>query len=39
LIEAGEGICAGAASITLTSDFWPASAFITWPNSFAGRSR
>jgi len=37
--EAGAGICAGAASITLTSDLAPASAFITWPNSLAGRSR
>ena len=35
-MEAGAGICAGAASITFTSDFLPASAFITWPNSLAG---
>jgi len=39
LTEAGAGICAGAGSITFTSDFRPASAFITWPNSLAGRSR
>jgi len=36
---AGEGSCAGAASITFTSDFAPASAFITCENSFDGRSR
>ena len=39
LTAEGAGICAGAASITLTSDFRPASASITCPNSFAGRSR
>src|ERR1700754_491247 len=39
LTASAAGICAGAASITFTSDFLPASASITWPNSFAGRSR
>ena len=29
LIESGAGICAGAASMTFTSDFCPASASIT----------
>ena len=31
----GAGSCAGAGSITLTSERRPASASITWPNSFA----
>ena len=35
----GAGIWAGAASITFTSDFAPAAASMTWPKSFAGRSR
>ena len=39
LIEAGAGICAGAGSMTLTSDFCPAAASMTWPNNLAGRSR
>ncbi len=39
LTASGAGIWAGAASITFTSDFFPASASITWPNSLAGRSR
>jgi hypothetical protein len=39
LTASGAGICAGAASITCTSDFLPASASITWPNSLAGKSR
>ena len=33
------GICAGAASITLTRDRAPAAASITCENSLAGRSR
>ena len=37
--DALDHACAGAASITFTSDFLPASAGITWPKSFAGRSR
>jgi hypothetical protein len=39
LTAAGAGIWAGAASITLTKDFWPAAASITWENNLAGRSR
>ena len=39
LTASGAGICAGAASITFTSDFLPTSASITWPKSLAGRSR
>ena len=39
LTAVGAGICAGAGSMTLTSDLAPASAFMTCENSFAGRSR
>ena len=33
----GAGICAGAGSITLTSERRPASTSITWPNSLRGQ--